>query len=197
MAGQQNSRSGHRSKQPAAANQRKGIPMAARKLQPQQPPVNQTEAPAPNLVAHAAAVWAVMGKVSDEQSRRDDIPDGFTGHVDLSIAAQVNGGQVYRQLFSADISVGHKSQRASSTGAPQEDVVAWILGHVNAATRESILRNLPEVYAGNGEQLPVSQKDSEDAKEMLKRLRAKSTQVVRGSVSVKARAAQPPLSLVG
>lgn len=159
-------------------------PTFSQAAQPNQPPAGQP-AGQPNLVALSAAVWETVNRVSAEQSRRDDIPDGFAGHVDLSIAARIQG-QVYRQNFSAEISVGHKSTRASSTGAPQEDVVAWILGHVNAVTRASILEKLPEVFASNGEQLPVSEKDSEDAAAMLKRLRAKKSQEVRGSVSVKA-----------
>lgn len=144
-----------------------------------------------------AAIFAAVGKIAGECFTRDDLPDGASERVDVCITARVEGGDLYRKQFHCDLAVGHASQRASSTGAPQEDVIAWILGHVNAATRESILAKLPEVFAANGEALPVSEGDKAAAEAMLKRLRAKKTQDVRGSVSVKVSEGQVPMGLVG
>jgi hypothetical protein len=158
--------------------------------------VNQA-AQAGSKVEQFATIFAALGKVTGENFQRDDLPDGASHKVALCIIARVDGGDLYRQEFSADVNVGHGSVRASSTGAPQADVIAWILGHVNAATRESILAKLPEVFEAAGGELPVSDRDAEAAESMLKRLRAKKSQQVRGSVSVKTATAAVPLSLVG
>jgi len=162
------------------------------------PPQAATPAATPlSKTHHMAAIMAAVSKVGGECFVRDDLPDGASHRVHVNIAARIEGqADLYRQQFTADLSVGHASQRASSTGAPQEDVIAWILGHVNSATRESILAKLPEVYAANGEALPVSDHDAADAAAMLKRLRAKSTQAVRGSVSIKVNQSEVPMGLV-
>lgn len=180
--------------------------MAARKLKQIQPEVNQQQQPAgkaetstaPNLVAISAAVWESIGKIAGKENRRDDIPDGFAGKVELYIAARIDNGPVYRQNFAGQISVGHASQRATSSLPNMGEVIGHILAQLNGATREAILRDLPAIYAANNGELPAVPKEIEEAAEgLLGKLRATKQIDVRGSVSVKYEPAAPALGLVG
>lgn len=151
----------------------------------------------PNLVALHAAIWAAVGKVAEKENRRDDLPDGFTGKVEMYIAAKI-AGSVYRQGFTADLSVGHASTRASSSLPNTGAIVGHILALLNEKTREAVLRDLPAVYASNAGELPeVPEEISAAADGLLAKLRATKSQAVRGSVSCKYQQDQPALGIVG
>jgi hypothetical protein len=178
--------------------------MPARKLKQAAAVVNQPAAPAapagqPNLVAAHAAIWESIGKLYGQEGRRDDLPDGFAGRIELSIAAKVEGvAQPFRQGFTVDLTAGYASQRASSTLPKVGLIVGHILGLLNAATREAVLRDLPAIYAANDGDLPdVPATVAEAAESLLAKLRASIPQKVRGSVSAKCTAGALPLSLVG
>jgi hypothetical protein len=149
-------------------------------------------------VQQAAAIFAAVGKVAGEHFTRDDLPDGAAHRVLLQIAGQVEGcTEIYRRDYVCDMTVGHKSERASSTAAPQQDVVGWILDQLSESHRNAICRNMPEVFAANNESLPVKAETRERAEAMLKCLRQKSTQEVRGSVRVVPSESAAPLNLIG
>lgn len=180
--------------------------MAQRKLKPQQVEVNQPSAGGSNqpanrvgLVAANAAIWAGLGKLTEQEAKRDDLPDGFAGRIEYSIAARVDGcAQTYRQGFTVDLTAGHASQRASSSLPKMEKIVGHILSLLNHATREAVLRDLPAVYAENNSDLPDVPADAaEVAEKLLAKLRASKQIQVRGSVSAKCQAAAMPLGLVG
>lgn len=177
--------------------------MAARKLKQQTAEVNQPAAPAapagqPNLVALSAAVIETVKYISGKESRRDDVPDGFhSSGIELSIAAKING-QIYRQSYTADLSVGHKQTAATSSLPNMEMVVGHILAQLNAATREAVIRQLPEIYAANGGELPdVPAAIAEAADGLLSKLRATKSVERRGCVSAKYSPGRPSLALVG
>lgn len=151
---------------------------------------------APNLVELHAAIWQFASKVSGENSDRDSLKDGGVYAVKLHVAAEIEG-QVYQSNFEGSVSVGHESVRASSVGATAGEVLAYLLSKMNAATRENTLREMAEVYAANGNSLPVTTAEVEAADEAMKRLRQKTESKVRGSVKVTYQVAQPGLSVVG
>lgn len=180
--------------------------MAARKLKQVESQVNQTTATAgassapagqANLVALSAAVWEAIGKISEKESRRDDIPDGFSGHIELSIAAKIQN-QIYRQQFEADLTVGFAQETAAShTPGGDKRLLAFVLGKLNAATREAILRDIPDDYAASKELPAVDDGIMTAVDGMLSKLRANAKQQKRGAVSVKHKSAALPLALVG
>lgn len=174
---------------------RKGkLPMAQRKLKQVADAVNAAPV---NKLALAAAVWEAVGKIAGKESRRDDIPDGSAHKIELYLAAKIDG-QIYRQGFTANLTVGHGSTRAASSLPNMGEVLGHVLAQLNGATREAVLAKLPEIYAANDGKLPeVPAEIAAAADGMLEKLRASKTQTVRGPVSVKYDPAAAPLSLVG
>ncbi len=156
----------------------------------------------PSSVVSAIA-WHALLKTADKEAVRDDLEAGETHRIDLAVSGSIDG-ESFEQSISAILSVGHDSQRASSATPDVNCIVAAILAKLNTATREAILRDLPEQFAAAGCTLPdVPAGITEAATAMLVRLRAKKTTNVRGSVSCKYRLAdlaeanEPSLSIVG
>ena len=81
--------------------------------------------------------------------------------------------------------MGAESSRSASSGPKAEQLLAVILSKLNAATREAICRELPEMFSRAGNRLPeVDPLLVELAASLLKRLRAKETKIIKGPVSV-------------
>lgn len=133
----------------------------------------------------SAVAWHALLKTADKQAIRADLPAGSHHTVNLAISGDVDG-EPFDQSFSAILSVGVDSTRATSATPSLEKIVGAILGKLNERTREAILRDLPEDFAANGCDLPeVPEAIAEKASAMLSRLRAKKSVDVRGSVSCK------------
>jgi len=175
--------------------------MAARSIQKSETVGNPAEVAAKspiNKVEHSAVALQAAAVVLAKECRRDDIPDGGAYKVRLQLAAQVNDGPVFLQAFDCDMTVGHESTRASSVNPQPAELLGLVLGKLNAATRETILRELPAEFAANGNAMPEVPKEiAEAAAGLLAKLRASKSQVVRGSVSVKGVPTRPTLNLVG
>lgn len=143
-----------------------------------------TSSPAPSAVISAVA-WHTLLKTADKEACRDNLIAGESHVVNLSVTGDVDG-QTFSEHMRAVVTVGHDTTRASSATPDLGHLIGAILSKLNEATREAILRDLPEQYAAAGCQLPeVSQEIADKTDAMLKRLRAKRTTNVRGSVSVK------------
>lgn len=148
-------------------------------------------APALSAITYAALAYAA-GKEGD----RDALDAGASHVFDLQISGTVDGLPVDRSL-AGRLSVGRDSERASSATPNLPQVVAWILGKLNAATREAIVRDLPAEFAANGSALPeVPCGMVEAADALLGKLRATKRTKVRGSVVVEY-ATAPALRVVG
>ena len=133
-----------------------------------------------------AAIFHALAKFSakESESLRGDLVAGEGYAVSLQISATVNGGESEELAAHCSLSVGHDNTRASSTTPDVNHLVAAILAKLNAVTRQAILRDLPEEFAKNDNQLPnVGKSAIDEAAAMLVRLRAKKEQTVRGSVS--------------
>jgi hypothetical protein len=132
-----------------------------------------------------AVAWAALGKVADKEGDRSALPPGSTHKVNLAILGEVDGNRVSTEVF-AELTVGHDSVRAASSTPNADHVLALILGRLGKTMRERILRELPEEFAQNGDTLPAADESLiEAAGGMLKRLRAKISQPVKGSVACK------------
>ena len=137
--------------------------------------------------AHLAAAWAALAKVAGKEGDRAALLPGTAHTVNLAFLGEVDGERVGVEFF-ADLTIGHDSVRASSVTPDQSHVVAHLLGLMNKATRDKALRELPERFAANGNQLPDVDATLIDAAEnMLARLRSKVEQPVKGSVACRYR----------
>lgn len=140
--------------------------------------------PAVNLAAARAAIFAALAKIGGKESDRDALAGGDEFAARVEIRATLASGHEYRETFDTETSVGHDSQRAVSHGITSGELLAYVLGKMNATTRDAVLRDLAAEYAANGHELPVDKAATKAAEEALKRLRATEKQTVRGSVSV-------------
>lgn len=136
--------------------------------------------------AQLAAAFGFITKAAGEEFVRDDSPDGAHHSIRVAFTCQVDGAApIYRQ-YEGTTDTGHGSVRASSVGAKPGEVLAYVTSKLNAATRESLYRELAEVFAASGGRLPVDEAAVEAADEALGRLRQKVEQPVRGTFRVSA-----------
>jgi hypothetical protein len=137
----------------------------------------------PNLVGLHAAVFAALGKVAEDEGDRDELADGAAHRFSLTISGDIDG-HAFGQTFAGGLTVGHASNRASSTGPNQDHLLAYVLGKLNSATREKILRDTAAEFAAAGELPAVADANITAARDFRASLRQKVTQHVRGSVRV-------------
>jgi len=132
-----------------------------------------------------AVAWHALSRIADKESCRDDLRAGGVHVVKLAVSGTIDGQPVHESL-DAILTVGHDSERASSSLPAVGHLVAAILAKLNTATRDSILANLPSEFVDNGYTLPaVPDTLIAQATGMLTRLRATQTVPVRGSVACK------------
>lgn len=155
-----------------------------------------SESPRINLVACRAALMAIIAKIGGGEGDRDALSAGEHHTASVTVLAEING-QRFQQSWDSTLDVGPDSVRASAVGAPQADVIAWLLRRVNAATKAKLLREMAEEYAANGNDFGVTEAERGEVEESLKRLRQKVDQPVRGSVRVNYAAAAAPLKIIG
>jgi hypothetical protein len=131
-----------------------------------------------------AALWHALAQTAGEEAVRDDLPSESLQVVSATISGQVNG-QEFRPLnISAVLTVGQDSQQASTVTPEVPHLIAAILAKLNAKTRDSVLRDLPNEFAAAGCELPEVTPDlMVRTNAILRRLRAKQLTAVRGSVA--------------
>jgi hypothetical protein len=158
-----------------------------------QPTGNDQTAAGPSRAAIGAVAWHALSRIADKESCRDDLRAGGVHVINLAISGSVDG-QPVRESVDAILTVGHDSERASSSLPAVGHLIAAILAKLNTATREAVLANLPTEFAQNGYQLPIVPDTLiAQATAMLVRLRATQTVPVRGSVACKyAKRAESP-----
>lgn len=139
----------------------------------------------------AAVLWSALGKVASKEGDRDALTGGSRHCVQLEVVGTVDQ-QPLQYDIDAVLNIGHDQQKASSTTPDQAKLVANILAKLNPATRNKILRELPERFAEAGGKLPeVSEELLAASTQMLQRLRAKKTVISRGPVRCEYRLGEP------
>jgi len=138
----------------------------------------------PETLPEAEAVmWATLGAIAKKEGQRERLTASAQYPVDLYIRAKMGAETLIKDVESS-LSVGADSVRASSSAPNTEHLLGLVLSKLNAATREKILRELPEMFAKAGNKLPeVDELLVDLAKSLLQRLRAKQTKTIKGSVS--------------
>lgn len=133
-----------------------------------------------------AVAAAVLAKMAGNEPWRDELAAGSAHTAELTVTGKVDNQPIEPVAIKSILTIGHDSQRASSSGPDTAELVGCILMKLNEATRNSILRELPAIYAEQGCELPVVPREIAAATDaMLKSLRSKKQIDVRGSVSCK------------
>jgi hypothetical protein len=113
---------------------------------------------------------AVAAKKPAAECRSDLAP----GRYDIDAAVSVRGV----------LSVGEDTMTASSVTPQPDELLAHILSKLNTATREKLLRELPEEFVANGNEMPAAEESLVEAvREMLTKLRRRVSRPRRGAVS--------------
>ena len=82
------------------------------------------------------------------------------------------------------LTVGEDTVTASSVTPQSDQLLALVLAKLNTATREKLLRELPQDFVDNGSEMPPTDEGLVEAvREMLTKLRRRVTRPRRGSVS--------------
>lgn len=147
--------------------------------------------------AISPVAWQALSYVAGKESDRDALQAGATHTVDLILAGRIDGRPIEALAISGRLNVGQDSVRASSSVPNCSQVLGWILGKLNQATREAVLRDLPAEFAGNGSSLPeVASGLVAQAEGLMAALRSTKQTAVRGSVKVEY-AVVPAASIFG
>lgn len=136
--------------------------------------------------AQLAAALGFVSKAAEKDFIRDDSPDGAHHAVRAILTIEVDGTPIIRE-YDGTTDTGHASLRASSVGAKPGEVLAYVASKLTGPKRAELYRELADVFAANGERLPVTEEAVAEADEALSRLRQKSEQTARGTFRVSAR----------
>jgi hypothetical protein len=153
-------------------------------------------ATSPATEEHTAAAWQAIGRLADKLSNRDALADGAAYTVNVQIKASIGKQTVVDTIGQINLTVGHATTKASSTGPDQAHLLAVLFSKLNRQTREAICRELAADYAANGCELPEVDKSlTEAATDLLKRLRQEKRVSQRGPV--KAAFLMAPIDQIG
>lgn len=146
------------------------------------PSVNSTSAASAYVAPSMADVWAALAYVSGKEGDRDALPDGALRAVDLSIVGSVDGCEVSERVVGR-LTVGHATEKASSSTPDISHIIGCLLSKLNKATRAKVLAEIPAEYAAGGQSLPeLSVGDVADAENLLVALRQTKRITARGAV---------------
>lgn len=127
-------------------------------------------------------VWAALEKIGNKQMKPKELCQGSTHEVRLQIRGTVDG-EPFDQLINSIVSIGYEQTKSSSVNPQVPELIAFILGKLNRATRSRILADIPEEFVENDRKVPESSPILVDEVEhMLSRLRRSKTVTARGPV---------------
>lgn len=128
------------------------------------------------------ALWAALGYVSSKEADRDALADGSLTTIDLTVAGSIDGLPVAERL-TGRLTVGHSTEKASSSTPNVSHIIAALLAKLNKATRSKVLSEIPAEYAAGGQSLPeLAVGDVADAENLLAALRQTKRVTARGPV---------------
>jgi hypothetical protein len=125
-------------------------------------------------------VWAAMEKIGKKELDSNMLAEGTSHTVSMNIKGTIDE-QPFCETIESLVSIGHQQQKSSSINPQVAELIAWILGKLNRATRDRILIDLPQEFADNG--MPESSPSLIDEVEhMLMQLRQMKTVMARGPI---------------
>jgi len=129
-----------------------------------------------------AAVFHALTKTCNKHAERDNLAAGGTYDVRGSFIGRIRD-ENFNIPFDMAIAVGQDEDKPH-TGPTASKIAAYLMGKLNPATRAAVLRDLPALYADEGE-LKVEKKDAEDCKVLMQNLRLTKIVTARGKVTCK------------
>ncbi|MDB4766367.1 hypothetical protein OAG71_01630 [bacterium] len=119
----------------------------------------------------ANIAWKTLEKVAAKEQNRDELEDGSEHIVNLDVLGTVDGKPVFQRIEST-LMIGYSQTRSSSINPKVLELLAYILGKLNVATRERIFQDIPDAFIANDQQIPeVDQAIVDQTEAMLKSLR--------------------------
>ena len=150
-------------------------------LSPSRPVAPVSSETSPNL---SAIAFAALGYVADKEGDRDSLTDGAAHDIGLTVSGTIDD-QPFAVSIDGRLTIGHASEKASSSTPNIAHIVAALLSKLNKATREKIARELPAEFAANGHafpELPVG--DVAEAENLLAAFRQSKRVKSRGPVKL-------------
>lgn len=128
------------------------------------------------------ALWTSLAYVAGKEADRDALADGSITLIDLTVSGSIDGLSVVKRI-SGQLTVGRSTEKSSSSTPNIDHIVGAILGKLNPATREAVIRDLPAEYAAGGQCLPeLSVGLAVQAENLLAALRQTKRVVSRGAI---------------
>lgn len=133
----------------------------------------------PSLLAAGAAFWHTLQFVAKLRLKKGAVSEGHY-HIDVRATGTVAGYEIDERIVGTGTQSAPQAC-ASSHGAPQKHVVAWLWQHV-PASRRAALRAEALAYFAECHALPgVTEEMEDDAGLWLKQLRATTTETKDGA----------------
>jgi len=142
------------------------------------------------IMAHL--LWAAIEKIGHKELDSNVLPESTSHSVDLRIDGTIDGRPISRSIQSV-VAIGESQTKSSSVNPQVAELVAWILGKLNTATRSRILADLPEEFVELGGMPEASPALVEEAGAMLKKLRQTKTVTARGPIRCEYAIEQQPV----
>lgn len=137
--------------------------------------------------ADAAAIlnsklWCSLGYLAGKRSDRDLLePGDYRSRIGIS--AVIDGKKVSDELVGSLV-LGQPSQRASSSAAPVDHVVACVLAALpDEEARHKFMQRVESYFLEHGCLVPIPDSAIETAKLWLARLRSHRTTTVSGTLT--------------
>ena len=125
-------------------------------------------------------LWAAMEKIGKKELDSKLLDDGTSHTVSMHIEGTIDE-QPFSETIESLVSIGLQHQKTSSVNPQVVELIAWILGKLNRATRNRILSDLPQEFAESG--MPESSPSLVDEVDhMLLQLRQTKTVNARGPI---------------
>ncbi len=125
-------------------------------------------------------LWAAMEKIGKKELDSKLLDDGTSHTVSMQIEGTIDE-QPFSETIESLVSIGLQHQKTSSVNPQVVELIAWILGKLNRATRNRILSDLPQEFAESG--MPESSPSLVDEVDhMLLQLRQTKTVNARGPI---------------
>lgn len=134
------------------------------------------------MTAALSAAWHALLHCAKNHANRKDLRDGAHYRCDLRVVGTVGGVAIDEPLCGA-LSVSGPQAKASSSAVPTAEVVAWLWDQVPATRRKDLAEEAAAWFAEHGELPPIAERDVQEAKLWLKRLRATKTVMAEGAVT--------------
>ena len=126
-------------------------------------------------------IWAAMEKIGKKELDSDSLREGSSHTVSMQIEGTVDQ-QPFSETIESLVSIGFRQQKTSSVNPQVAELIAWILGKLNRATRDRILLDLPQEFEIEGAMPESSPTLIDEVNQMLLQLRQTKTVTARGPI---------------